>query len=163
MAQQMEDYARIRIAWLLAARQSDELQATQAATAAAQTRIWGHAMAIARARPDPLAVSLLTALNETFDLATSQRFIFLGQIPEELPWMLLALSLLGVSAIDYQSGRRGSMHVFVTTSLLVAWSACIVLIADLTGPRFSWSKVDPAPYLWTLRGFAGGAFPAPPR
>jgi hypothetical protein len=156
IARELEDYTRTRIGWITAPRDAPEIATLYAATGAAQTRIWGEATAIARAKPDALSVSLINALNETFDLATSQRYAFEGRMPPELPWLLLGLTVLGVGAIGYQGGVRDNLVPSVTLVLLTAWSACIVLIVDLATARTGFVRGDPAPYEWTLQGFSSG-------
>jgi hypothetical protein len=123
--------------------------------------MWGHAAAITRERPDPVVAGLQAALNETFDLATSQRWAFLGQIPNELPWLLLGLTFASMGGIGYQWGLKGRWHPMAATLLLMAWSGCLVLVADLSHPRVGWVRVDPAAYLWTIQGMQGGV-PIPP-
>lgn len=165
IARLLEEYTRTRITWLGAGHDSQALATSTVATGAAQALLWGHVTAIVRERADPLTLSLLTSLNETFDLATSQRVAFLGQIPSELPWLLLGIAMLSVGSLGYQAGLRGRLHPLFSLLLLGAWSSCMVLIADLANPRLGWVRVDPAPYVWTLESFAGGASipPAPVR
>jgi hypothetical protein len=157
----LETYAQHRVAWLTAPRDSAVLARASAETSRLQTLMWGHAAAITRERPDPVVAGLQAALNETFDLATSQRWAFLGQIPNELPWLLLGLTFASMGGIGYQWGLKGRWHPMAATLLLLAWSGCLVLVADLSNPRVGWVRVDPAAYLWTIQGMQGGV-PIPP-
>lgn len=161
VARLLEGYAEVRIAWLEAPRGSQALQDSTDETARLQTLIWGHAAAIARERPDAIAASLLAALNETFDLATTQRWAFRSQVPPELPWLLLALTMVSVGGIGFQWGLKRRWHPVVASLLLAAWSACLVLVVDLASPRIGATRADSAPHLWTLQGFRGGV-PIPP-
>jgi len=156
VAHLLEDYARIRLAWVEAPRDGNALAESTAATDRAQAVLWGHAMALARERTDPVAQGLLASLNSVFDLASAQRWAFIGQIPSQLPWLLLALTVVGVGGIGFQWGLMGQWHPVVATLLLGAWSACLMLIADLANPRIGWVRVDVAPYLWTLESFRNG-------
>jgi len=156
IARQLEDYTRLRIDWIRASGEPASLAALNASIGAAQARLWGEATLIVRAKTDPMTVSLITSLNETFDLATSQRFAFESRLPPELPFLLLGLTILGVGALGYQGGIRNNLVPSVTLLLLAAWSACIVLIIDLATPRLGLVRVETAPYEWTLQGFSGG-------
>lgn len=157
----LEGYAQQRMTWLTAPRDSAVLAASSAETSRLQTLIWGHAAAITRERPDPVVAGLQAALNETFDLATSQRWAFLGQMPNELPWLLLGLTFASMGGIGYQWGLKGRWHPVAANLLLLAWSGCLVLVADLSNPRVGWVRVDPAPFIWTIQGMQGGV-PIPP-
>lgn len=161
VARLLEGYTEVRIAWLQAPRGSQALQDTTAETARLQTLIWGHAASIARERPDAVAASLLASLNETFDLATTQRWAFRSQVPPELPWLLLALTMVSVGGIGFQWGLKQRWHPVVASLLLAAWSACLVLVVDLASPRIGATRVDTAPHEWALQGFRGGV-PIPP-
>ena len=161
VARLLEDYTAGRIAWLGADRDSPDLAPLMAATGATQTLIWGHAAAIARENANPVTVSLLTSLNEVFDRTTEQRWAFRNQTPPELPWLLFGLTLVSVGSIGYQWGLKRRWYPWVGMLLLGAWSGCLTMIVDLANPRVGATRVDIAPYEWTLQGFAGGV-PIPP-
>ena len=161
VARLLEAYTADRIAWLQADRNSPQLATSLDATGRSQTLIWGHATAIAQERKDPVAVALLTSLNEVFDRTTEQRWAFRTQTPPELPVLLLGLTLVSVGAIGYQWGLRRRWHPVVGALLLLAWSGCLTMIVDLANPRLGGARVDIAPYEWTRQGFAGGV-PIPP-
>lgn len=161
IARLLEGYTEARIAWIEAPRASPVIAAKAAETARLQTLIWGHATAIARDRPDAIAASLMASLNETFDMATAQRWAFRSHIAPELPWLLLALTLVSVGAIGFQWGLKQRWHPMVASLLLVAWSACMVLVLDLATPRIGLTRADAAALHWTLQGFTGGV-PIPP-
>ncbi len=164
VARLLEGYTADRIAWLQAERNSPQLAASLDAAGRAQTLIWGHAAALAQDRKDPVAVALLTSLNEVFDRTTEQRWAFRTQTPPELPVLLLSLTIVSVGAIGYQWGLRRRWHPVVGALLLLAWSGCLTMIVDLANPRLGAARVDIAPYVWTQQGFAGGVpIPAAPR
>jgi len=161
IARLLEGYTEARIAWVSAPRDSATLGRTAAESGRLQTVIWGHAAAIVRERPDPVVASLQVSLNEAFDMATTQRWAFTGQMPIELPWLLLGLTLVSVGGIGYQWGIKRRWHPVIAALLLAAWSGCLMMIVDLSNPRIGWVRVDAGPYLWTLQGFRGGV-PIPP-
>jgi len=161
IARELERYLDVRVAWVTAPRNSAVLDRATSETNRMQTLIWGHAAAIVRERTDPVAAALQASLNDTFDMSTTQRWAFAGQMPVELPWLLVCLTLVSVGGIGYQWGLRKRWHPITAILLLSAWSACLMLIVDLANPRIGWVRVDPSPYLWTAQGFHGGV-PIPP-
>jgi hypothetical protein len=163
VARLLEGYTEQRIAWLVAPRGSPALETSLAAAGTAQGLMWGHASAIARERTDPVVVSLLAALNEVFDRATEQRWAFRPQTPPELPWLLFGLTMVSVGAIGFQWGLQRRWHPLVGGLLLLAWSGCLTLIVDMANPRVGATRVDVAPYEWTLQGFVGGMAIPPTR
>lgn len=160
IARLLKDYTETRLAWLQAPRRSPLLQASLDETSRLQAQMWAHATAIARERPDAIAAALMASLNETFDLATTQRWAFRGQAPPELPWLLFSLTLLGVGGIGFQWGLKHRWHPVLALLLLSSWSLCMMLIVDLSNPRVGEVRVDLSPYRWTLESIAAGA-PAP--
>ena len=162
VARELETYTRRRIEWMQAPPKDIPGRMAREAAEHAQSIVWGHAVVLARERPDPVVAQLLASLNETIDLAATQRWAFRGQIPPQLPWLLLALTVAGVAGIGVQWGLKGRWHPWVAMLLLSGWSACLVLIVDFASPRLGDIRVDVSPYLWTLESFAGGIrMPAP--
>ena len=156
VARELETYTRRRIEWLEAPRNHASGREARVAAEAAQAVVWGHAVVLAQQRPDPIVAQMMASLNEVIDLAATQRWAFRGQIPPQLPLLLLALTVAGVAGIGVQWGLKGLWHPWVALLLLSGWSACLVLIVDFASPRLGDIRVDIAPYVWTLDSFAGG-------
>lgn len=165
IARLLVDYTELRIAFVTAPRAlGEELEALNARASAMQSLLWGHAAAIVRERPDPVAAALQAALNDTFDLATVMRWAYAAKMPEEVIALLLGLSVLTTAALGFHLGLRGRRHPVVAILLLGMWASTITSVADLAAPRIGAVRVDPAPYLWTQQGFQGGvAIPPPPQ
>jgi hypothetical protein len=163
IARLLRDYTAIRLEWAEAGHDSAAIARANAETSAMQRRVWHAARAVMQDRPDPITALLVAALNEAFDLATTQRWAYRGQMPSELPWLLFALTIVSVGAIGYQWGLRRLWHPWLALLLFGAWSACLVLIVDLASPRVGLVRVDVAPYRWTLEGMrpAEAERPAP--
>jgi hypothetical protein len=75
IASLLEDYTRVRIEFIRLPSDGD-IAAVEQRTGALQSQIWAQVVDLARDRTDPVLVSLAASLNETFDLATAQRFAF---------------------------------------------------------------------------------------
>ncbi|WP_431270646.1 hypothetical protein [Dankookia sp. P2] len=76
LRQGLEEYTRIRLDYTRAGPDLEAEAALNAATNAIQTRIWALAQTATLRDPTPVMTSLVTALNETFDSALSQRFAY---------------------------------------------------------------------------------------
>lgn len=159
IAAQLETYLATRRAYLTAPSNPAELDRINRETSALQSAIWANLAAITAERADPVAASLMAALNETFDAATTQRFAFAARLPREIVTLLLGLSILSIGLVGYQFGLRGEPRRVLSFLLLGTWSAALLLIADLSAPRLGDLRVDPAVFDWTLQGM--GALPPP--
>ena len=158
---ELEEYTRLRLDYTRAGPDLDAEAALNAATNAAQGRIWALAQAATLRDPTPVMAGLVVALNETFDAALSQRFAFESRAPAHILWLLLAGAVLSVGAIGVQLGLGPQRHLVLSVLLMTMWTGGMLLIVDLNRPRQGNILVDPAPLVWTLQGFTGSATPAP--
>jgi hypothetical protein len=161
IARLLEQYTHLRIDFIQADQGAAELDDLNRRTNALQTRIWGHASAIARERTDPVAASLMAALNETFDMTTAARFAYTLRLPSSLAWLLFGMTLLSMGSLGYQVGLRGNPSRVMAALLTLMWTVVIVDIIDLASPRIGALRTGTAVYEWTLQGFQGGV-PIPP-
>jgi hypothetical protein len=152
IARELEAYLALRRDFVTAPADRVLLDRIYAETSAAQTRMWSHLSTITAARTDPVAASLMAALNETFDAATTLRFAYEARLPRELVTLLLALSLVAIGTIGYQFGVRGPPRRLLSTLLLATWTAALTLVADLSVPRKGDIRVSAAAYEWTAQG-----------
>ena len=161
IARLLEQYTHLRIDFIRADNDPAGIDELNHRTSALQTQIWGHASALARERTDPVVVSLLTALNDTFDTTTASRFAYGLRLPPELSWLLFGMALLSMGALGYQVGLRGNPSHVLAALLTLMWTAVIVDILDLASPRIGGLRPSAAVYEWALQGFQGGV-PIPP-
>lgn len=152
----LEEYARLRMEFVSAPRDTVLLDSITARTSAMQTEIWGHYTALSRERIDPLISGLMTSLNETFDAGTAERFSFSSPLPEVLFWLLTLMALMGMGGLGYQLGLRGRAHRALATLLTSLWTVVIVGILDLAAPRIGMMRPGIQVYEWTIQGFQGG-------
>jgi len=150
------ELAKVELAFTVA--KSTESEAPlNARRGALQDQIWDLTQTVARRNPTPISTAMMIAINEMFDAELSERFAFDSRVPPTLSWMLLCGALLAISAMGYQFGLTGSRHPLLVSLLLVMWTGGMVLIADLNRPRFGSIRVDPAPLVWTIEGFASSS------
>jgi hypothetical protein len=156
IARLLEDYARVRKEFVRADQQSPGIEELTRRTNAAQSEMWGHLAAIVRERPDPVAASLMASLNETFDLATAERFAFAYRMPSQLFWLLVGMSTVSMAALGYQLGLRQRPLRLLSLLLLGMWTGTMTIILDLGSARVGNIRVSAEVYEWTLQSFAGG-------
>lgn len=162
IARLLEDYTRLRIAFVEAEANMAEVARLNIETNRMQGIIWGHLAAITRERADPISAALQASLNDVFDQATAQRWAFAAPIPGELILLLLGMSLTTIATIGYQFGLKATGEGNLAFLFVGVWTAALVLVVDLSTPRLGAVRPDAAPYLWTLQGFQGGVVIPPP-
>ena len=153
----LRDYTEVRIAAVRSVIDPEEEARSDARTAQLQAAIWRDVQTIAKRTPGPITATLVNAVNDTFDMALTNRRNFNSHVPPVVVRLLLIVSMLAVGAMGYHFGLSGSGQMVISTLLLVMWTASIVLVADIDNPRGGQVRIDPAPLVWTLQGLG----PAP--
>lgn len=163
IARLLEEYIQVRIDFVRAEAQASHIETLNTRSNALQSQMWGHVAAIVREQPNPVATSLMTSLNETFDLATAERFAFTVGFPTQLFWLLIGMALICMSALGFQLGLRQRPLPFLSLLLIGMWTVTITCILDLGSARTGDIRVPTAAYEWTAQGFQGGVTipPAP--
>jgi hypothetical protein len=153
----LKDYVAVRREYIQADRVPSELREINQRSTRLQQGIWSELTKVVRERPDPAVVSLMSALNEVFDKATSERFAHDNRIPESLFWLLMALAHLSMGAIGYQLGLKGQRSHVLASLLTAVWTAVIVVILDLSAPRLGAIRTSVDVYDWVLEDMNGPA------
>lgn len=148
----IEDYARARLAFTMAASEADALIQV-ARTNVLQNDIWLAVQAVAHRSPNPVTTALVNALNDMFDMAAAQRFAYQSGVPPELVLALFFAALLTIGALGYQFGVAGKRQEILSLLLLMMWSGGILLIVDLSKPRAGEIRVEAEPLVWAIQGF----------
>ena len=156
IARLLEQYIKLRIAFVRAGHDPAELAQITNRTDALQSEIWGQVSAVVREQPNPVNASVMTSLNEVFDMTTASRFSFEIRLPSPIFWMLLGLTLLGMGVLGYHMGLRERRIRMLAGVLALSWTLVIVIILDLAAARIGNLRTGIAPYEWTLHGFQGG-------
>lgn len=155
IARLLEQYIKVRIAFVQAGHDLAKLDQISSHTDALQSSIWGYLSAIVREQPNPVSTSLMTSLNDVFDMTTAERFAFELRLPPPIFWMLLGLTLLGMGVLGYQLGLRERRIRMLGAVLALSWTTVIVVILDLAAARIGNLRTSAAPYEWTVQGFQG--------
>jgi putative Mn2+ efflux pump MntP len=150
IARLLENYTRLRLEFFAAGEDRTRLQKVYEQTQILRKSIWDHASAIAQAAPTPISGLLLSALNETFDLGTSRRWVLEVRIPPYAIKLLLVFSLLAMGIMGYYFGICGVYHPALSGLLFVALTFIILLIMDLDRPRSGYIKPEQSPLTWLV-------------
>jgi hypothetical protein len=156
IAGMIEDYAKLRLAYVTAPTEADEPPLI-AGTNTLQAEIWVPLRSLIQREPTPVTAALEAALNDMFDASLSNRFAFDSRTPRHLPLMLLVGAALAIGALGFQIGVSGPRPLLLLGLMLVMWTGGLLLIVDLNRPRAGLIHVDPAPLVWTLQGFGSPA------
>lgn len=149
----LREYTEVRIAAVRGGADAAEEDRLNQRTNALQTEMWRLAAGVAERAPTPISGLLLASLNETFDLALTNRRNFTSHVPTYVIRLLLIVSIVAVGAVGYGFGLAGTRQFAVSLMLLAAWTVAIVLIVDVDRPQAGEVRVNPTPLVWTLQGF----------
>ena len=159
IARMLEDYTRLRLEFIRAA-DAAVVDAVNRRTDELQMAIWARVRGLTRERRDPVVAALLTSLNETFDLATAQRYAFTTGPASQLLFLLLTMAMASMGGLGYQFGLRDRRLFSLTLLLLGMWTAVLVVIIDLGAPRLGRILTDPGPFLWAIESFGSPSEPS---
>ncbi len=156
IARLLEQYTQVRLDFVRTGDDPDRLAQINQRTNTLQSAIWGHAAAIVREHPGPVATWLASSVNDAFDAGADERFGFALKLPSQVFWLIVGLSILSIGAVGYQLGLKGGAIRLMVLLLTVVWTVVIVDILDLAAGRFGNFRTDPIAYEWALQGFKGG-------
>jgi hypothetical protein len=146
----LQEYARLRIDFIAAGEDQERLKKIYEETVLLQQRIWDHASAVAANAPTPITALLLGSLNQMFDLAATQRWAFEVRVPFNVIRFLHFVSLLTMGVMGYFFSLNQYRHLILTSLLIFALTASMLLIIDLDKPRGGDIQAEQAPLIWTL-------------
>jgi len=89
-----------------------------AETVRLQGEMWALVAAAGMRAPTPLTATVVTAFNEMFDLATTNRRNFRQGVPPYVLRLVIAVAVLPVGAMGYQFGIYGHRQLVVTGLML---------------------------------------------
>ena len=155
----LREYLETRLDFVQSQKlQADKLAFVLAETARIQNRLWG--MAVADAPPGPMhpnmAALYLDALNRVFDLGALRKAVGLqARVPASIWVALLALMVLGMMAVGYQTGVSGSRRSNARVILALSFSLVIALIVELDRPDSGIIRVSQQPQIDLLNDMGG--------
>ena len=114
-----------------------------------QSRLWSHAVALARADMNSdIGALYAEALNELFTIHTNRVTIALQyRIPTPIWYVLILLTVVCMGGVGYQFGIRGQSSFLLHLWLAVAFAAVVMVIAQLDRPTSGMLRVSQQPML----------------
>jgi len=106
--------------------------------------LWSQATAGAESNPGSIMTGLcIQSLNEVIDLHSKRLQAALrSRIPGSIWAALYLIAILGVAAMGYHAGLTGTSRTLAVLALALAFSAVMLLIADLDRPQEGLLKVS---------------------
>jgi hypothetical protein len=126
----LKTYVDIRVAQ---GHQRKDIGAAIADSEAVQRELWSHAIQLAKADMNSdVGALFVESVNSVIDLHTSRVTVALQyHIPLRI-WMgLVSVTVLAMIAVGYQFGLTGRNNMLIALVLALAFSAVVLLIADL--------------------------------
>jgi len=98
-----------------------------------QSQLWSQVSSAHNKKADPILLGLyIQSLNEVIDLQTKRVTVGLQyRIPGIIWTTLYFVTILTMLAVGYEFGREGASNILISFLLALAFSAIILLIADL--------------------------------
>jgi hypothetical protein len=136
----LREYVTVRVE----GAKSGKIAAALARSEELQGRLWTETVALAEKTPGSIVAGLfIQSLNEVIDLHTKRVMAGSRSRIPGIVWVGLSLvTILAMAAMGYQEGLDGKRSPVATITLVLAFSAVFLLIADLDRPQEGWLKVS---------------------
>ena len=146
----LREYVDTRVRFGMARTAEEELAAFRM-TEAVQERLWNATSeAVAPFRTTPLAALLVTATNESIDLAATRKATREARIPVRILQILMLYALIAGVMIGYEKGA----YRIATSLLFVLLTLAAAVVLDLDRPATGAIRVSQQPMLDLQRAIA---------
>jgi heme/copper-type cytochrome/quinol oxidase subunit 4 len=142
-----ESFRRYVDARLDVYRQMPDVEAAQAAlvrTSALQSEIWTQAVAACREGPPSVAMLLLPALNQMFDITTTRTMAMKTHTPVIIFLLLVVLTLVGALLAGYGMAPARTRSWVHMLGFAFVTAAAVYLVLDLEFPRMGMINIHAA-------------------
>ncbi len=112
-----------------------------------QSQLWREMKTDIASLPAPIATTLITAMNEMFDIAASRKAEREARIPPDILLVLVLCTSMSAAIIGYVLGDTGRSHRIVTTILFALLTLALLMILDLDRPWRGTITVSQKPML----------------
>jgi hypothetical protein len=147
----LREYAKLRLEMYDLDRYPEDI----ARSAIIHTELWSRAQELAIAQPSPVIALYITTLNETIDLHTTRlTALTTGRVPFTIYLSMYLVAALALLMLGFQSGISGQRDWIVTLTLILIFSAIMLLIVDLDRPWGGWLRVSQQPMIDLIGGFS---------
>ncbi|WP_404710587.1 hypothetical protein [Sphingomonas sp. MMS24-J13] len=119
----------------------------EAATGVSQAIVWKDLQGAIAATPPPIAATIVTAVNEMFDAASSRKAERAARIPTQVLLVLVLYAVAAATIVGYVMRAAGRRHRAVTLILFLLLTLALALILDLDRPTSGAITVSQQPML----------------
>lgn len=152
----LRDYVQMRIAAATDIRSDADVARWEKQSQALQARIETSVLHFVHTSPSAVAVSVLGAYHEIVDRAALTDWNLAAGVPRHVLRLLLVVAVLSVGAMGYQFGLGRNRQFFVTTLLLVTWTATLLLVLDINAAHWGGLRGDVLPLRKLLASWGPG-------
>ncbi len=138
----LREYAELRLEFVQAGLDAEKLTAVSGKLGRLQSELWDMAREEARKRPTPVAASLVSALNDLFDLGETRLAALNNTVPTGFWIVLYFVAALTVGSLGYGSGLTGRRLVLPVSFVPVLMAVILTLLVDLGHPRHGLIRVS---------------------
>jgi hypothetical protein len=110
-------------------------------------RLWSQAVEVGQKKPDPIAALFIGSLNEVIDLHAKRVTAGRSRIPGIIWVVLYLVMILSMETVGYYSGLNGTRRSLAELALILAFSAVMLLVADLDRPLEGLLKANQQPLI----------------
>jgi hypothetical protein len=146
LQQSITRYADLRLR-LPKSANAAEAASIEAQSARLQTTLWQEMKADIAVMPAAIATTLITAMNEMFDIAASRKAEREAHIPSDIMAVLVLCASMSATIIGYVLGSTGRSHRTVTTILFTLLTLALLMTIDLDRPWRGAITVSQAPMI----------------
>ncbi len=138
----MRQYPELRLEFVQAGLDEEKLAASSGKLGRLQSELWEMARDEARKRRTPVAASLVSALNDLFDLGESRLAALSNTVPTGVWIVLYFVATLTVGSLGYGSGLSGRRLLLPVRLVPVLMAIILTLLVDLGHPRHGLIRVS---------------------
>jgi uncharacterized membrane protein len=135
------DYTEVR----LGLSRNADAAAVESATGPAQAIVWTRMQAAVTDTPPPIAATIITAVNEMFDAASSRKAERAARIPAEVLLVLILYAIAAAGIVGYVMRAAGKRHRAITLVVFLLLTLALTLILDLDRPLNGAIRVSQQP------------------
>lgn len=126
-----------------------------------QKEMWGHLTALLQEKVDPQTAQLTASMNATFDQTTTMQFAMARSTPPEVLWLLFGMTVLAMAIMGYQFGLNGHPHRGLGLTVILVWTAVLLVILDLGAARTGDIRLNTSVYDSTMSSMQPITIPLP--
>ncbi len=135
------DYTDVR----LGLSRGADIAKVEAATGRSQTIVWQRMQVAVATAPMPIASTIITAVNDMFDAASSRKAERAARIPAQVLLVLILYAVASATIVGYVMRAAGRRHRAITLILFFLLTLALALILDLDRPTSGAVQVSQQP------------------